>query len=857
MAFVKQALQYIEIDLDYCSLDFGVYPCPALGTPPAVAFGNAPYLTRDGGLTGAAQSKSMTFSCWIRPRNQGGRIVAAVETLGGGTGATRMIIDTTSTRFRAVGNATDGAGGALILLAQSSPLNIVDGHLYHIMFSVDLSDPDKCHLYVDDVSDLEVITYTNDDMDFVELDWGIGGYPNGTALLDGDLAEVWFAPAVYIDLSIEANRRKFITAAGHPADLGADGSIPMGTQPLIYMSGTLDDWATNKGIGGGFTTHGTLAPGAGLFGAGNKCFQSIATCPVRDSFVNVPVTLRFAIPTSFLPPEIECVPSISSIDLDPATLSLGENLGERASLTVTFTDHKDSDTGPGGDKYLADRDYNPWEQGTYWGKFRARHPFQRGRPLRWITGFVGDTLAEMTTRHFVIDSITGPTLNGMFKIVAKDVLKQLDGDRAIAPRPNSGALAANITDVQTSAGLIPSGVGAEYPASGYLNIGGTEIVAFTRSGDSLTIGRGFLGTPASAHNAQDLVQWVLVYSSQDPANIIEDLMVNYAGVPVGYIPMSEWLEETGTFLSTLYTAIIPIPTSVRTLVSELLQQAALATWWRDAEQTIGLQVLRGIETSAAIFSPTNVIAESLQIEDQPDKRISKVLHYFAQINPLTGLTDPANYRSLAILDDEEAEVDYGTAAIKTIYSRWIPAGGRAVANRANTLMLARYRDPPRRFNFSVMRDADAVMPALAQGFGLQGWPLQDETGALATIPIEVTRVNAGPDVVSVEAEEMLFTGSETIDADTRYVIYDFSNNHVNLRASHDLLYPPPVSGDVVYCTVLIGVNIGSSYTSIPAFDTGDWPAGVAWRSGCGWSVSKRMGFLRRSRRHSVEGPRTD
>jgi len=62
----------------------------------------------------------------------------------------------------------------------------------------------------------------------------------------------------FVDLSIEANRRKFIDAIGKPVDLGVDGSTPTGTAPLIFLSGTTIDWHTNKGSGGGFTEVGAL-----------------------------------------------------------------------------------------------------------------------------------------------------------------------------------------------------------------------------------------------------------------------------------------------------------------------------------------------------------------------------------------------------------------------------------------------------------------------------------------------------------------------------------------------------------------------------------------------------------------------
>ena len=50
-----------------------------------------------------------------------------------------------------------------------------------------------------------------------------------------DLAEVWFAPGVFIDFSNPANRAKFHDGAGRPVSLGVDGSNPTGSPPLLYM----------------------------------------------------------------------------------------------------------------------------------------------------------------------------------------------------------------------------------------------------------------------------------------------------------------------------------------------------------------------------------------------------------------------------------------------------------------------------------------------------------------------------------------------------------------------------------------------------------------------------------------------
>lgn len=49
------------------------------------------------------------------------------------------------------------------------------------------------------------------------------------------------------------------------------------------------------------------------------------------------------------------------------------------------------------------------------------------------------------TRYFVVDSFDGPTPEGKYTIIAKDVLKFADGDRSQAPDLSNGFLAADIT----------------------------------------------------------------------------------------------------------------------------------------------------------------------------------------------------------------------------------------------------------------------------------------------------------------------------------------------------------------------------------------------------------------------------
>lgn len=559
-----------------------------------------------------------------------------------------------------------------------------------------------------------------------------------------------------------------------------------------------------------------------------KCFNSLVTCQDRANFTNAPVTLTFSVPTSVLQEAgIDSIPSIDSIRFDPATISLGQNLGQRASLTVTFNDHPNSDTGPGFDKYLADRPYDPFKQGTFWGKFRARQPFLRGRPLRWITilqaSAIDDPIVE--TRNYIIESFTGPDNDGKFSIVAKDILKLADGDRAQAPIASNGFLVAGITDIATAATLSPTGIGnAEYPASGFVAIGGTEICSFTRSGDALTLTRAQLGTVNSAHSAQDRVQLVLQYSAADAADIISDLLQTYAGVDSSFIPIDAWQLETASYLNRVYTGIIAQPTSVNTLISELIEQAGLSVWWDDRDQHINLMVLRGLLYDPVVLSDDNMLADALEITEQPDLRLSQVHTYFGQINPLTSLTDKANYRSVSKIIDGDAEADYGSPAIKEIFSRWIPALGRTIADRLGTILLGRFRDPPRHFRGSVLRGSLPEIH-LGDGFEITSWTLQDATGAPYTAKTQITRLNAGPDVIQFESDEVIFTAPAE-DLSVRRIIVDANINNINLRSAHDALFPAPVSGDNVVLTIDGGVNVGSTATDVGSLDIGSWPSGV-------------------------------
>lgn len=139
-----------------------------------------------------------------------------------------------------------------------SPLNA----WHHIMFSFDCTGGSTrtAQIYVDDEEVALSASSSGSNGPAYALGWAEDGSADvlspgitGQAVAVGEL----FVTYEKIDISVEANRRKFISAGGAPVDLGSDGTTPTGTRPIIYLTarnGVADTFLTNRGFGGNFTT---------------------------------------------------------------------------------------------------------------------------------------------------------------------------------------------------------------------------------------------------------------------------------------------------------------------------------------------------------------------------------------------------------------------------------------------------------------------------------------------------------------------------------------------------------------------------------------------------------------------------
>lgn len=221
-------------------------------------FDGADWMKRGGDLTSIASSKKATFSFWIKPETNGTtrNLFNAVQNPTGSDGRTRAIISSLNRFAFTVHNS----GGTTVLSIRTSDGSVTnDGAWHHVILSVDLTSTSLRHMYLDDVSNLTVDTYTNDNMSFAHGEWAVGAKPDELFTYTGGMAELFWYPDLYVDLSVTANRRKFRSATGKPVDPDAPGGIiaTYGT-PVVRLTGNLADWHNNKGSGGGFNLTGTL-----------------------------------------------------------------------------------------------------------------------------------------------------------------------------------------------------------------------------------------------------------------------------------------------------------------------------------------------------------------------------------------------------------------------------------------------------------------------------------------------------------------------------------------------------------------------------------------------------------------------
>jgi hypothetical protein len=213
--------------------------------PEGVSFDNSTdYLSRSADLTGNINSKTFTFSCWAYV-----------------TSTTQIPLYSLNsyTRFEFSGRGltinayAPGSSTRVLLFEPSGAYLPFRNNWVHIIVSCDMANSSRRHAYFNDKSSGTWVQYTNSLIDFTRTPKYVHSLAGG-ALSKANRLSNLYLDYTYRDLSIEANRRLFITEDLKPAN--GLGSL----SPILYLP--MKDPSTahiNQGTGGNFTPNGTLA----------------------------------------------------------------------------------------------------------------------------------------------------------------------------------------------------------------------------------------------------------------------------------------------------------------------------------------------------------------------------------------------------------------------------------------------------------------------------------------------------------------------------------------------------------------------------------------------------------------------
>ncbi|MEO1575767.1 MAG: hypothetical protein AAFU65_12515 [Pseudomonadota bacterium] len=171
-----------------------------------------------------------------------------------------------------------------------------------------------------------------------------------------------------------------------------------------------------------------------------RCFNTFVTCQDTPNFEKGAQTLRFFLSG---PPVVglDGLGLLQSVSNTEALIKPG-GVAISSSVRCVLADVPHSDVGI--DPYLSTRGYDPFFQGTFWGKFLRRNKYLRGRALRWYTGFLTSPFdaANFEVRHFVIESVVPASTGQTVTIRATDVLQLASDDTAQVPVATTGELQA-------------------------------------------------------------------------------------------------------------------------------------------------------------------------------------------------------------------------------------------------------------------------------------------------------------------------------------------------------------------------------------------------------------------------------
>jgi len=481
--------------------------------------------------------------------------------------------------------------------------------------------------------------------------------------------------------------------------------------------------------------------------AGTECYNTRNTCQDPDNYDAGVKTYRFCTAGGRLPLGEGLIPCLLSAGITSPQINLSQSVGLKGSVRIELQDFTHHDLGV--DPYVATRTYTPENQGTFFGKLKARNIYYQSRPVRVYKGYFTEPfdISNFDKYEYFVDRFEGLLKGGKFRIIAKDPLKLAADDRSKCPIPTSGTVFADFTAAATTFDLSPPGIGDdEYPAGTFKIRVGDEIITANRAAasDTLTsLVRGENGTEADDHEANDNVQLCKEWIEENVVDVVEDLLKNFTEIPDSYIDSAQWTTQKDGFLSSnIINAIISEPEGVETLLNEIIAVNLINIFWNDRTSYIILNSLIPEDinsTPASITENKSFIRDSVSIKEEPKQRISQVRILY-EPRDATKYGEQGDFKEAYIAADLNAESpdQYGETRIKTIMTRWLSAARRGIAIQAASRLLNSYRDNPIRADFTL--DPKDAVHELGASFRIDSRQHQDVDGSNDTQRMKVVSI---------------------------------------------------------------------------------------------------------------------
>ena len=429
-------------------------------------------------------------------------------------------------------------------------------------------------------------------------------------------------------------------------------------------------------------------------------------------------------------------PLLKSVSIAPSKLPARGGLANVSKVKFTFIDEPDTDTDL--DDNILDRSYIARENGTFWGKFKARNSFIQGQEIVYSVTFYesNGNLSELNQRY-QIESISWPNKNGEVTITAKDPLNLTDALNAKCP-PVSRIKLYSALSVGANHLFLDSVVGVKSP----------DLLTILRIGDELmeidgstyapqpngsiklnftTNGRGILGTTHAAHEVGATVQEVARFDALSIDAALAKIFNSYTDVTSLQLDTGGWAAQISAWRSSSFlTNYISEPTDIKTLISEICDQNQVMMWYDPQTSKIKLKAVAPELGTLKSYTDANDIFD-LQVAEDDTLRLNSVSMY---LNPRSwiGGNKPSDFEDVAVSLDTLYYDLYGSPKERNLYSRWISS--TPVALSTTGVLINRFRASPFRIRFKMPYDNFPQTRLLTgDNFRLETRQFQNATGS--------------------------------------------------------------------------------------------------------------------------------